>query len=220
MITDEFQRLNDIDWFCIINGVPVHVASAGDLLPTIYSSDKSVAFLKSILSNVLKLPLDYDYKLNDEYLDAHVLNEGYEYLDEQENPIGQDMDDDWNRIMTKNEPLSKRLYATSFVEMARRGFYSFDKTEDKEGVYHLVAYPSKGMKDWKNKNALSVKGVGLDFTNPKTLVNVRLVELINEQCQMAEINEKKYSGLETLATENFEFSIQYHFSGKDSRKSY
>lgn len=180
MITEEFQRLNDIDWFCIIDGVPVHVASAGDLLPAMYASNGSPASMKSILSDVLKQPLEYDYKLNDEYLDGHVLNEGYEYLEEQGNPIGQDMGDDWRSIMTKNESLRKRLYATSFVEMARRGFYSFDKTEDKEGDYHLVAYPSKGMKDWHLLDVPNVKGANLDFTNPETLVNIRLVELINE----------------------------------------
>lgn len=180
MITEEFQRLNDIDWFCILDGVPVHVASAGDLLPVMYADHESVAFMKSILSDVLKLSFDYDYKLNDKYLDEHVLNEGYEYLTEQDNPIGQEMDDDWHSIMTKNEAFPKRLYATSFVEMARRGFYSFDKTEDKEGDYHLVAYPSKGMKDWNLLDVPYVKGANLDFTNPETLVNIRLVELINE----------------------------------------
>lgn len=180
MITEEFQRLNDIDWFCIIDGVPVHVASAGDLLPAMYASNGSPASMKSILSDVLKQPFEYDYKLNDEYLDGHVLNEGYEYLEEQENPIGQDMDDDWQSIMTKNEPLSKRLYASSFVEMARRGFYSFDKTEDKEGEYHLVAYPSNGMSDWQLVDAPYVKVVNLDFTKPETLVNIRLVDLINK----------------------------------------
>ena len=136
--------------------------------------------MKSILSDALKLSFDFDYKLNDKYLDDHVLNEGYEYLADPDNPIGQEMDDDWLSIMTKNEPLSKRLYASSFVEMARRGFYSFDKTEDKEGEYHLVAYPSKGMKDWQLLDVPYVKGANLDFTNPETLVNIRLVELINE----------------------------------------
>lgn len=180
MITEEFQRLNDIDWFCILDGVPVHVASAGDLLPMMYADCESAAFLKSILNDVLKQPLLFDYKLNDKYLDEHVLNEGYGYLTEDDNPIGQDMDEDWHSIMTKNEPLSKRLYATSFVEMARRGFYSFDKTEDKEGEYHLVAYPANGVMDWQFVDAPFVKGANLDFTKPDSLVNIRLVELINE----------------------------------------
>lgn len=158
----------------------MHVASAGDLLPAMYASNGSPAPMKSILSDVLKQPLEYDYKLNDESLDGHVLNEGYEYLEEQENPIGQDMDDDWHSIMIKNESLRKRLYATSFVEMARRGFCSFDKTEDMDGEYHLVAYPFNGMSDWHLADAFCVKGADIDFANPNTLVNIRLVDLINK----------------------------------------
>lgn len=180
MITEEFQKLNDIDWFCILDGIPIHVASAGDLLPVMYANYKSVASMKSMLKSILTLPLAFDYKLNDNYLDNHVLNEGYEYLDEQDNPVGQDMDDDWLSIMTHNEPLPKKLYSTSFVEMARRGFYSFDKTEGKEGEYHLVAYPEKGIIDLQLIDVPYIKNANLDFTTPDTLVNIRLVELLNE----------------------------------------
>lgn len=180
MITEKFQKLNDIDWFCILDGTPIHVASAGDLLPDMYADYKSVAFMKSILKSILTLPLVFCYKLNDNYLDNHVLNEGYEYLGEHDNPIGQDMDDDWLNIMTHNEPLPKKLYSTSFVEMARRGFYSFDKTENKEGEYHLVAYPLNGTIDVQSIDVPYVENANLDFTNPYSLVNIRLVELINQ----------------------------------------
>lgn len=182
MITENFQRLNDIDWFCIVDGVPIHVASAGDLLPRMYANE-SVSFMKSVLNRAMKLPLEFDYKLNDSYLDRNVLNEGYEYLNEQNNPIGRDMDDDWISIMTHSEPLPKKLYATSFVEMARRGFYSFDKTEGNEGEYHLVAYPVGRKMDWQFVDALCVIGANLDFSKTETLVNVRLVEIINELSQ-------------------------------------
>ena len=179
MITEEFQIMNDIDWFCIMDGTPIHVASAGDLLPAMYANKKTVAFMKSLLNSILTLPLRYGYKLNDYYLDNYVLNEGYEYLGEHDNPVGQDMDDDWFSIMTHNEPLPKKLYSTSFVEMARRGFYSFDKTENKEGEYHLVAYPVGGMIERHLKGVPYVENANLDFTAPDSLVNIRLVELIN-----------------------------------------
>lgn len=114
---DTYIASHDIDWFCVVNGNYIHVASAGGLIP---NEVNYVERLRAIQHQVAVLPYicgedEIDYN---EQAIANLVN----------------LDDAGARIQ----------YIASFKEMARKGFVSFDKTniDDRlDNHYHKVCWP-------------------------------------------------------------------------------
>lgn len=173
--TDRYCFTTDIDWFCVINGTPIHVASGGSHLPS-FMKRRTIEKILLDVWTVLKLPIQFDYELNQEYLFNHVVNTGYEYLEN--DSLFSNMKDIDKSIFLHEESLTMCLYARSFVEMARRGFYSFDKTEN-SSYYHLVARPIGGYVDSRRIQLSSFNVEGLVFKDLSSLNQVSLVELLN-----------------------------------------
>lgn len=130
-----YQLTRDIDWFCIINDYPVHVASNGGRLPNFIRSDKQ---LFASQKNVLSLPNVFDYEVNreieldrDEELES-LEGDFNEYFPEANEVLG---DNQFNN--------TQKAYYWSFVSMAKKGFYSFDKVilGEFDSRYRLVAWP-------------------------------------------------------------------------------
>ncbi len=113
---DEYLYSMDIDWFCIIGGVLCHVASAGGMLPELVNDrDK----LRTIQKRVFEMSIVFDE-------DDIIVNKNF--LDERFGDNGE----------------SKREYLASFLNMAKRGFVSMDRTEvidPNSQIYHIVCYP-------------------------------------------------------------------------------
>ena len=114
--TDAYLINHDIDWFCIVNGVYIHVASAGGQLPSQINDDER---LKNAQYQVEQLPDIYsDEEI--EYNEAAISN------------------------VLGNDAKSRAQYIESFTAMARKGFASFDRTNianPLDNHYHLVCKP-------------------------------------------------------------------------------
>ena len=112
--SDAFYLTSDIDWFCCINGVNIHVASMGRKVP-----EAIVQNLDRIYEQVSRIPMA---DLNDNYWFNRMIPE------------------QWLLI---NETVEVARYLCSFSVMARKGFYSFapitlDPTDED---YYLMARP-------------------------------------------------------------------------------
>lgn len=151
---DAFYANLDIDWFCRINNVNIHVASMGRNIPSILS-DKKLALIYEEVSAIEMVELNRDAVwYNDELLRRKLQLEDV-------NSIGR--------------------YLSSFVVMARKGFYSFapitvDPTDTK---YYLMAKPIQNAD--RVINAIPVIDVPeLDVREIDADTSIVLVELINQ----------------------------------------
>ena len=120
----EFLRNRDIDWAVKIGNNFIHVASAGGDLP------------KIVDDHLLEIWRELKETRNFEVSGEVVVNE--EYIREKFSDLRGVSDDEAS--------LSIEWYLCSFVEMARRGFYSFDRdvrTLFDDSKYRLVASPGK-----------------------------------------------------------------------------
>lgn len=154
----------DIDWYCIINDRLVHVASnAGQLPKNFYSIEK----LKEIQSIVNSLPKSSSVITNEEWINT-VATEYYE----QEDGTFQE---------------KKELYCRSFIQMAQKGFYSFDRVYEFENSdkYHIVAAPVSIVNPY-NEKYIDLRPLLLeydikDFDFSMSAKGIDLVNIINEQ---------------------------------------
>lgn len=139
ILTDQQVRGYDNDWYCVINGLPIHIASMGGNIP-INFRDTNV--LRDIQRTVGQLQYQETLiHVNEDFIKTET-SVGYEYLDEldmeqfifrlNENAPSFNYNPDW--------PLKYKLYAYSFIDKARKGFYSYARSES-DNKYHLVARP-------------------------------------------------------------------------------
>lgn len=106
----------DIDWFCIVNGIYVHLASAGGILPMSFRDRDT---LRTLQHNVAMAP----------------------YLFEEEDVV--DNEAFLNQRFADNRK-GRESYVVSFREMARKGFVSMDRTNLQnpyDNRYHIVCMP-------------------------------------------------------------------------------
>ena len=108
---------HDIDWFFVVNGVYIHVASAGGNIP-------------SQINNVNRLR-EIQYQI--EMLQDIYTNEEIIY---NEQAI--------TNIISQTGVEERSQYIESFRAMSRKGFVSFDRTnigDPEDNKYHLVCRP-------------------------------------------------------------------------------
>ena len=130
----------DIDWYCLVNGIPVHIASMGGMIPARFRDREKLRMQQDVVA--LLVPA-MDVRLNIEFIQNQIA-EGYDYLQDQ-------MIREAVKDANENHPgfqylhdydLPVRLFAFTFVEKARRGFRSFARREGAEGnEYVLIAEP-------------------------------------------------------------------------------
>lgn len=120
MIYDLNYMLNhDIDWFCMINGVYVHVASAGGIIPESMRDREVLRKLQHNVSIAPEIFADEDIEYNEQYLNNHF-------------PDAKERED----------------YVRSFRDMARKGFISMDRTNwsnPESNIYHVVCRPKRSV---------------------------------------------------------------------------
>ena len=66
MLSVDYQLNNDIDWFCILENIPIHVASNGGRLPV---SISTVSKLRTAQRFVFNLDENCDYEFNPNVLE-------------------------------------------------------------------------------------------------------------------------------------------------------
>lgn len=158
--TEAYMNTRDIDWFGIVNGRYIHVASCGGLLP-LEVNDKS--YLRNLQYEVAMLD---DIHNEDGSLIAISHND--QYLQQ--------------RFSTyENSGEAIESYKKSFDSFARKGFWSFDKeniNNTGDSHYRLISWPSVNVKPKLNSKIKFSKDVEtLDFDNPETIESVNLLQL-------------------------------------------
>ena len=175
MLSQDYQTTHDIDWFCVINTHHVHVASNGNSIPKHYENK---TFLMDIQRQVYAMPLFYDYELNRGYLER-VFSDGrlahVTLLDDSQIEALIPMEIDFGN---KKLSVLEKAYCWSFIEMAQKGFYSYDT--DQEG-YHLIAYP-QNIDSEEIEYPPQIPRLTLDDYNEQHL-SQDLVNLINNMCK-------------------------------------
>lgn len=122
----------DVDWFAIADGKYIHAMSFGGGIP--WNVDV-------LGDNVRLLYEAYQQREMPEAESEVIYNNEYigERLRPQYERVGNDAD--------QRNAIRER-YLRHFTEMARRGFYSFDRDVNDIDVYHLIAKPSRPLEAW------------------------------------------------------------------------
>ncbi len=118
-----YMLTHDIDWFCIINGLYVHVASAGGIIPEAMRDRDELRLLQYNVCNAPDIFREEDIVYNKSFLNSHF-------------PEGEARED----------------YVRSFRDMARKGFVSMDRTDwinPESDVYHVVCCPNRSLETAK-----------------------------------------------------------------------
>ena len=148
---EEWQILeNDIDWYCLVNGRPTHIASMGGMIPEQFRDSEQ---LWSNQTTVAKIEPFAEVRLNFDAIQNQVSN-GYEYLQDQgiRSAVENANREHPGFVFLEGYDLAVRLFASTFVEKARRGFRSFARLEGQKGnVYVLIAEPAKPTDYYKGK---------------------------------------------------------------------
>lgn len=151
----QYRATHDIDWFATINEHPVHLASNGGHLP---SDSYTVSKLVTVQHKVANMQNTFRYEIDEEFL-QNYLDEGDFYPD-----ISEMSDEEFRMIIperveiNRNYSRSLMAYTWSFIDMAMKGFLSFDRIRNEDGIdiYHLVAWPKDFDYDifMRNENSL------------------------------------------------------------------
>ena len=115
---EKYMRSKDIDWFCIINGFYVHIASAGAILPDVIKDRDKLRNMQRAVFSLPDIYSDNDLIYNEEFI--------------------QSLNNNWDNLDIKD------TYLQSFKSMARKGFISIDRTNlenPDDQHYHVVCMP-------------------------------------------------------------------------------
>ena len=122
----------DVDWFAIAYGKYIHAMSFGGGIP--WNVD--------VLGDNVRL-LYEAYQLRQMPEDESEVIYNNEYIEErlrlQYEQVGND---------AGQRNAIRERYLRHFTEMAKKGFYSFDRDLNDINVYHLVARPSRPLEEW------------------------------------------------------------------------
>ena len=142
LLTEKYIKECDIDWFCLIKGIPTHIASMGGMIPQKFCD---VEKLRHNQDMVARMESFCEAVLNIKSVEEQTA-EGYDYLED--NSISELIEKYNNNnlgfLYLNNYDLRVKLYASTFIEKARRGFRSFAKGEGLDAdEYILIAEPDR-----------------------------------------------------------------------------
>lgn len=123
--TVEYLLTHDLDWFCYINDRLVHGASNGGTLPTKVNNQEQNSINQKIVYNQKPIYSIDDIEINTKYINKRFLDSEHLYTV-------------WELEQKKYN------YLKTFIDMAMRGFYSFDRIEHyiyNSNKYIPVAWP-------------------------------------------------------------------------------
>lgn len=185
MITKFQMELHDYDWFCIINGCPVCVSSAGSYIPDAVNVNN---YVLNAMYRVSHLPRVCGFVLNAAYLESNIVSNGcFSYLTN-DNSVYREVLQPKDITFPANTPLPVQYYSEYFAKIAERGFWVFDRDimfEDGDR-FHLVAWPQTPdaattlIDKIFSENCVKVNIEDLDFTKPRSLVEIRLLDYFDD----------------------------------------
>ena len=137
-----YQLTHDMDCFFEINGYPIHIATNGGIVSSKLGTVEELIEQQSV---VTKLEHSFDYELNTAFLESLSIEDFPTDRDFAE--IDREFlyfDGLFENERYHNIPFHWKLYSHSFVEMAKKGFWSYDRVDVNEygtDMYVLVASP-------------------------------------------------------------------------------
>lgn len=137
----------DLDWFMSVGGVWIHGASRGGMIPDVVNDSDSLPHLQAICSGIAEFSSGEEVRVSEGFV-----NERYERaLEIFSGATGLADAELRQNYLFEN---FREEFIWSFVEMARRGFYSFVRVnldDPFDNIYRLVAKPSDGARKQLNK---------------------------------------------------------------------
>lgn len=149
----EVEFLNmDLDLFYSINGYPIHVASGGGYISLYYQNleyDKynlpklvreikpKYTYEQLIINPALREIISFDNRISEIMMIIEAVFSRNNIYDHTVAPYLRNED-------SLFEFYIKKIYGTSFINMAKRGFLSFDKTDitiHNSDLFHWIAMP-------------------------------------------------------------------------------
>ena len=140
-LTDRQIKEQDIDWYCLVNDVPTHIASMGGMIPAKFRDRRKLRMLQDA---VVRVEPFSEVRLNLEIIMSQT-EKGFEYLQYEtiREAIEEVNRNNLGFAYLSEYDLPVRLFASTFVEKARRGFRSFARLEKEDGnEYVLIAEPA------------------------------------------------------------------------------
>lgn len=137
----KYMLSHDIDWFCKVNDKWISCATLGGMLPDFVDNDKMLPYFQTLCYEIPESKEDYiecNERLLQERYQRHC--EKYAHLRQNALEYNQEIDE------VISFDTFKQNYISSFVDMAKRGFYAYarvnidDVSDDK---YYLIAKPTK-----------------------------------------------------------------------------
>ena len=140
-LTERHIKETDIDWYCLVKGSPTHIASMGGMIPKSFRDREKLRTLQDAVAQIEPFA---EIRLNLEGIQSQI-EKGYEYL--QDETIRRALEEvnakNSGFMYLEGQALAIRLFASTFVEKARRGFRSFARREGADGnEYILIAEPA------------------------------------------------------------------------------
>ena len=151
--SDVYISNHDIDWFCIVNGTYIHVASAGGSLPSQINDDERLRQTQHQVGLLQDIYSDNEIEFNEEGITAAI----------------------------GNDAKGRVQYVESFAAMARKGFASFDRSnieDPSDNRYHLVCKPNN-MDRTPEHVDLPVVNIDGRFPIRRGSDNIDIPELLN-----------------------------------------
>lgn len=176
MIRTQQMANHDYDWFCIINDMPVCLASNGGFIPHAVNKGNRVVNMQARAYN---LPRYTSFHLNTAYITANITNSGFAYVNDVNSPYRELLrPHDIN--FSPGTPLEVQYYSEYFAKMAERGLYVLDRIGD--DLYSLIAWPENSDMELLHSrlfrdDAVFLEADALDFTQPETLVEINIIDL-------------------------------------------
>ena len=152
--TESYLLTRDIDWFFYVNNHYIHVASNGGILPNFVNDILRLREEQARVSQLI-INQDSDFVINNEYVNSRL------------NRVLDNIGDRINENINIDDLYNS--YLSSFIEMAKKGFYSFDRSLEDDKMYTLICYPKK-----------------------QFIVDIKLLEMNNKELEISEDYKQLY----------------------------
>lgn len=177
------MKCKDFDIFCIINNKPIHIATLGSIIP---EELNHIQRITESINDVCSIQPFTNAVLNEEKIKKYVSIEEYSFLD---NYNKDQIEKKASKLPGFREfqatvPLFIKLFSWYFMEMARRGFYSFAHVGNEDAdFYFLVAWPEHTNQEFIEKHAgCSFVIDGIDLGQPQNIeiVHFNSMQKVND----------------------------------------
>ncbi len=144
MYNHDYLVTHDLDCFFVMNGAKTHIATNGGV---VHPKIGTVEEPRAMQTQVANMEGTHKYVLNRGYLSLLEASD----FPSQEDFMRLGLDDGWpfDRVLFEGTeyaelPFHQKLYCSSFIEMARKGFWSLDRVgtmPDGTDAYMPIAWP-------------------------------------------------------------------------------